>query len=41
MAQVWRGIIPVGKDDLRFTATYGEGLGRYMALNYINAGVLD
>lgn len=35
------GIIPVGKDDLRFTATYGEGLGRYMALNYINAGVLD
>ncbi|PIW60373.1 DcaP family trimeric outer membrane transporter [Shewanella sp. CG12_big_fil_rev_8_21_14_0_65_47_15] len=35
------GIIPVGKDDIRFTATYGEGLGRYMALNYINAGVLD
>jgi hypothetical protein len=35
------GVIPVGKDDLRFTATYGEGLGRYMALNYANAGVLD
>ncbi|MBB1440866.1 porin [Shewanella sp. SG41-4] len=35
------GVIPVGKDDLKFTATYGEGLGRYMALNYANAGVLD
>ncbi|MCH1930511.1 DcaP family trimeric outer membrane transporter [Shewanella sp. A25] len=35
------GIIPLGKDDLRFTVTYGDGLGRYMALNYINAGVLD
>lgn len=35
------GIIPVGKDEIRFTATYGEGVGRYMALNYINAGVLD
>ncbi|MBT1445796.1 porin [Shewanella sp. JM162201] len=35
------GIIPVGKDDLRFTATWGEGLGRYMALNFANAGTLD
>lgn len=35
------GVIPVGKDDFRFTATYGEGLGRYMALNYANAGVID
>ncbi|MCT7942119.1 MULTISPECIES: DcaP family trimeric outer membrane transporter [Shewanella] len=35
------GVIPVGKDDFKFTATYGEGLGRYMALNYANAGVLD
>ncbi len=35
------GILPVGKDDLKFTATYGEGLGRYMALNYVNAGVID
>jgi hypothetical protein len=35
------GVIPVGKDDFRFTATYGEGLGRYMALNYVNAGVID
>ncbi|MCL1059263.1 DcaP family trimeric outer membrane transporter [Shewanella gelidimarina] len=35
------GILPVGKDDIKFTATYGEGLGRYMALNYVNAGVID
>ena len=35
------GIVPIGKDDLKFTATYGEGLGRYMALNYVNAGVLN
>ena len=35
------GIIPVGKDDIKFTATYGDGLGRYMALNYANAAVLD
>ncbi len=35
------GILPVGKDDIKFSATYGEGLGRYMALNYVNAGVLD
>ncbi|MEZ9539425.1 DcaP family trimeric outer membrane transporter [Shewanella sp. 10N.286.51.B8] len=35
------GILPVGADDIKFTATYGEGLGRYMALNYVNAGVID
>ncbi|MFT5789897.1 MAG: hypothetical protein ACI8SJ_002018 [Shewanella sp.] len=35
------GILPVGRDDIKFTATYGEGLGRYMALNYVNAGVID
>lgn len=35
------GVIPVGKDDLKFTATWGEGLGRYFALNYANAGALD
>lgn len=35
------GIVPVGRDDFRFTLTYGDGLGRYMALNYINAGALD
>ncbi|MDD8059662.1 DcaP family trimeric outer membrane transporter [Shewanella metallivivens] len=35
------GVIPVGNDDFKFTATYGEGLGRYMALNYANAGVID
>ncbi|WP_144214043.1 DcaP family trimeric outer membrane transporter [Shewanella donghaensis] len=35
------GVIPVGNDDFKFSATYGEGLGRYMALNYANAGNLD
>ncbi|MGS0680191.1 DcaP family trimeric outer membrane transporter [Shewanella sp. 125m-7] len=35
------GVIPVGQDDIKMSATYGEGLGRYMALNYANAGVLD
>ncbi|OXS00179.1 DcaP family trimeric outer membrane transporter [Shewanella algae] len=35
------GIIPVGRDDIRFTATYGEGLGRYVALNFANGAVLD
>ncbi|QIR14316.1 DcaP family trimeric outer membrane transporter [Shewanella aestuarii] len=35
------GVVPVGKDDFKFTATYGEGLGRYMSLNFANAGVLD
>ncbi|MCG9731724.1 DcaP family trimeric outer membrane transporter [Shewanella sp. Isolate13] len=35
------GVIPVGQDDIKMSATYGEGLGRYMALNYVNAGVLD
>jgi len=31
----------VGRDDIRFTATYGEGLGRYVALNFANGAVLD
>ncbi len=35
------GIVPIGRDDLKFSATIGDGLGRYMALNYANAGVLD
>lgn len=36
------GVIPVGnKDDIKFTATYGDGLGRYLALNYANAAVLN
>ncbi|WOT06499.1 DcaP family trimeric outer membrane transporter [Shewanella youngdeokensis] len=35
------GVIPVGNDDIKMSATYGDGLGRYMALNYANAGVLD
>lgn len=28
-------------DDFRFNASAGKGLGRYMALNYINGAVLD
>lgn len=35
------GVIPVGSDDIKLSATAGDGLGRYMALNYANAGVLD
>ncbi|SQH76310.1 conserved exported protein of unknown function [Shewanella benthica] len=35
------GVIPVGDDDIKLSATAGDGLGRYMALNYANAGVLD
>lgn len=35
------GVIPVGDDDLRLSATAGSGLGRYMALNYANAGVIN
>lgn len=35
------GVIPVGDDDIKLSATVGDGLGRYMALNYVNAGVLD
>ena len=35
------GVIPVGSDDIKLSATLGEGMGRYMALNYANAGVLN
>lgn len=35
------GIIPVADDDLKFSVTAGSGLGRYMALNYVNAGVIN
>ncbi|GIU29319.1 hypothetical protein TUM4644_27590 [Shewanella colwelliana] len=35
------GVIPVGNDDIKLSATAGDGMGRYMALNYANAGVLD
>lgn len=35
------GVIPVGDDDIKLSATAGDGMGRYMALNYVNAGVLD
>ncbi len=35
------GVIPVGSDDIKLSATAGDGMGRYMALNYANAGVLD
>ncbi|NKF52443.1 porin [Shewanella sp. WXL01] len=35
------GMIPVGGDDIKFSATYGTGLGRYVALNYANGGVIN
>ncbi|MBR9726992.1 DcaP family trimeric outer membrane transporter [Shewanella intestini] len=35
------GMLPVGDDDLKFSATYGQGLGRYLGLNYANAGVVN
>ncbi|MCE9679522.1 DcaP family trimeric outer membrane transporter [Shewanella sp. AS1] len=35
------GVVPVGDDDIKFAATAGDGMGRYMALNYANAGVID
>jgi len=35
------GVIPVGSDDIKLSATVGDGMGRYMALNYANAGVLN
>lgn len=30
-----------GKDDFRFMGTYGEGLGRYIGLNTVNAAAID
>ena len=36
------GELKVGKrDDFRFQLTGGRGLGRYVALNFVNAAVLD
>jgi hypothetical protein len=29
------------KDDIRFVATAGSGLGRYLALNFVNSSVVD
>ena len=35
------GLVRVGsKDDIRFQATAGNGLGRYAALNFVTGGVL-
>jgi hypothetical protein len=33
--------IKVGQDDLKFQATVGSGLGRYIGLNFVNAAVID
>jgi hypothetical protein len=33
--------IKVGKDDLKFQATAGSGLGRYIGLNFVDAAVID
>ena len=36
------GLIKVGeKDDIRFQANYGEGLGRYLGVNIINDAAID
>lgn len=35
------GTIPFEKDDIRFTITAGEGLGRYVALNAVNEAQID
>ena len=35
------GRIGVGKGDIRFSATAGEGLGRYVGLNSINAAAVN
>ncbi len=35
------GKIMLGKDDIRFMANFGSGLGRYLALNAVNGAVLN
>ena len=30
-----------GKDDFRWMASYGKGMGRYLGLNIANGAVLD
>jgi len=35
------GTVPFEKDDIRFTVTAGEGLGRYVALNAVNEVQID
>ena len=36
------GKIKIGKsDDIRFAVTAGNGLGRYVALNFVNAAIMD
>jgi hypothetical protein len=36
------GEFKIGKqDDIRFVATYGNGLGRYVALNFVTGAVVD
>jgi hypothetical protein len=35
------GRIDIGRDDVRFEVSAGKGLGRYAALNFANAGVVD
>ncbi|MDX1281141.1 DcaP family trimeric outer membrane transporter [Shewanella colwelliana] len=35
------GFVPLSGDDLKFSATAGSGLGRYMAINYANGAVID
>ncbi|WP_425557045.1 DcaP family trimeric outer membrane transporter [Ferrimonas gelatinilytica] len=36
------GVVPtVGNDTFKFMVNYGDGVGRYIALNYANAALLD
>ena len=36
------GKIEIGsRDDIRFQGTIGTGLGRYLAVNFVNSGVID
>jgi len=35
------GKIPVGRDDIRFTVSGGDGIGRYIAINTVNDAAVD
>lgn len=41
LAGSFSGKINVGKDDVRFMITGGDGIGRYVGLNFANDAVLD
>lgn len=35
------GKVPVGRDDFRWMVHHGDGLGRHVGLNFVNAAVID